>query len=593
MVGEVGDIKKSINRIWTISTLRSILIQLIIVGLSSLVNVNGFLSIRKQPPKLAVRHFSLYHSMNRVTWYTSKATSTTTKIANIWNNRNSFFPHRIHFSSQLTQLFQIQQSFSKNSDDTQEMKSVLSINQQQQYQYSLVGPFLLIVHNNRNKYDIISNDNRIVYRWLLLPIDSSVSTDKQIIPESYQSSEGSKSWAALHNCHLIPNQSILSNSIHLTATFEDIVDDENESITTLRISTNSIELDATSKRIETDLLIIVSRVMVQWVAAQYSSHFHHHRHESNCNKIKVSFQLFSNDDSEVDTLWFPSIGSLFLGTNLDANDIREKYIKLFPWYDITPSTEIVEIVDRTGASLACLPRKLVHKHNILHKGIGIFVTKKEPIILRNIVNNCNNDQSNARANESYDDGIQPQQPSLYVHQRSADKSIFPSLYDMFVGGVSLANEDAVVTAQREVAEELGLSRALLYSTADASNLKMSNNKLMGPILRCIVCTAYNRCVVQLFSYRTDPDEIKDIKHQEEEVQWGSFIPYKDICYAADQSIIRLYNNNQWPGTIPPIQSSVSANRCNSNLVSAPTVLDSYDFVPDGLLVWEAWLRYSE
>lgn len=51
-------------------------------------------------------------------------------------------------------------------------------------------------------------------------------------------------------------------------------------------------------------------------------------------------------------------------------------------------------------------------------------------------------------------------PLVYVHRRTSTKRIFPSLYDMFVGGVSTRGEQSRLTAAREVAEELGLTRGL-------------------------------------------------------------------------------------------------------------------------------------
>lgn len=46
---------------------------------------------------------------------------------------------------------------------------------------------------------------------------------------------------------------------------------------------------------------------------------------------------------------------------------------------------------------------------------------------------------------------------VFVHRRTADKLVFPSLYDMFVGGVVGAGESYDVAALREAEEELGVS----------------------------------------------------------------------------------------------------------------------------------------
>ncbi|MFF2384763.1 NUDIX hydrolase [Streptomyces sp. NPDC058108] len=46
---------------------------------------------------------------------------------------------------------------------------------------------------------------------------------------------------------------------------------------------------------------------------------------------------------------------------------------------------------------------------------------------------------------------------LFVHRRTATKLVFPSLYDMFVGGVVGAGESYDSAALREAEEELGIS----------------------------------------------------------------------------------------------------------------------------------------
>src|SRR5690606_30818863 len=46
---------------------------------------------------------------------------------------------------------------------------------------------------------------------------------------------------------------------------------------------------------------------------------------------------------------------------------------------------------------------------------------------------------------------------IFVHRRTPGKLVFPSLYDMFVGGVVGAGEDYDEAALREAEEELGVS----------------------------------------------------------------------------------------------------------------------------------------
>ena len=47
--------------------------------------------------------------------------------------------------------------------------------------------------------------------------------------------------------------------------------------------------------------------------------------------------------------------------------------------------------------------------------------------------------------------------SLLVHQRSFDKDVFPGWWDVVAGGVCAVGEDWAVSAERELAEELGVT----------------------------------------------------------------------------------------------------------------------------------------
>jgi isopentenyldiphosphate isomerase len=63
---------------------------------------------------------------------------------------------------------------------------------------------------------------------------------------------------------------------------------------------------------------------------------------------------------------------------------------------------------------------------------------------------------------------------LFVHLRSPDKDVYPSHYDVAVGGVVAAGESYDAGARRELAEELGLAgiqpRAILsFQYEDADN----------------------------------------------------------------------------------------------------------------------------
>jgi 8-oxo-dGTP pyrophosphatase MutT (NUDIX family) len=223
--------------------------------------------------------------------------------------------------------------------------------------------------------------------------------------------------------------------------------------------------------------------------------------------------------------------------------------------------EIVDMVNEQGQILGSLPRPFVHTWNILHRGIGMIVSQEINIL---------------------DGG----KPNIYVHQRTDTKRIFPSLYDMFVGGVSCRGESSQLTAAREVAEELGLRGALEYRR-DESKF----NPLSSELFQCTICTAYNRCVVSMFAYQCLSEE--SVRWQEEEVQWGEFVPYDVVEVAAALSIDRLVGGAYWPGGIPSSEGVQLNEKIDyvKKQYANDQAWETWDFVPDGLLVWEAWLKW--
>jgi len=239
---------------------------------------------------------------------------------------------------------------------------------------------------------------------------------------------------------------------------------------------------------------------------------------------------------------------------------QERTLDLFAsLIDASSNTEIVEMVNGLGQRLGRVPRQFVHSLNLLHRGVGVIVTKDSSI-------------TNPSQHRLF--------PDFYVHRRTATKRIFPSLYDMFVGGVSGATEDSATTARREVAEELGLERALVDPTALSSRL-----------FQCTVCTSYNRCVVDVFCFtmRTDEDQVS---WQEEEVAWGEFVDYATIEASADRCMERMCDAGTWPGQYPPVYSLPTEKQLKQK-AEFGTSQDwaNWDYVPDGLLVWEAWLKW--
>jgi hypothetical protein len=160
------------------------------------------------------------------------------------------------------------------------------------------------------------------------------------------------------------------------------------------------------------------------------------------------------------------------------------------------------MVDREGRVLGSLPGPYVHAWNILHRGVGLIVAMDEE-----------------RSSEG------GRALMVYMHRRTMMKRIFPSHYDMFVGGVSCRGEGARMTTAREVAEELGLRRAMDFVFGKGGGETMTageNDPLSDKLFKCTVCTVYNRCVVAVFTYTTCDGE--NITWQEEEVALGDYVP---------------------------------------------------------------------
>ncbi|ARP73969.1 NUDIX domain-containing protein [Streptomyces pluripotens] len=90
-----------------------------------------------------------------------------------------------------------------------------------------------------------------------------------------------------------------------------------------------------------------------------------------------------------------------------------------------PADEILDVVDENDRVVTQCPRGEVYARRLRHRCVFIQVRDA--------------------------DG------RLFVHRRTAGKLVFPSLYDMFVGGVVGAGESYDEAALREAEEELGVS----------------------------------------------------------------------------------------------------------------------------------------
>lgn len=90
----------------------------------------------------------------------------------------------------------------------------------------------------------------------------------------------------------------------------------------------------------------------------------------------------------------------------------------------SPADELVEELDGEGAVLRVVTRGEMRAENLLHRNVLVVVRRTSGAVV--------------------------------VHQRSAWKDIFPSMWDLAFGGVPNVGESDVDAAVRELAEEAGL-----------------------------------------------------------------------------------------------------------------------------------------
>lgn len=316
--------------------------------------------------------------------------------------------------------------------------------------------------------------------------------------------------------------------------------------------------DETHDEFSRELECVLSRIMVQCAIKQIAKN-----ENVDNNKellLHVTLPLLDGSGCQKLSLTNATCDDHFLTT------VRHLFNPLNSEY--AQNMELVDMVSNSGEVLGSLPRPYIHTFNILHRGIGIIVTKDRSI---------------------FDDKFPP--PDVYVHQRTSTKRVFPSLYDMFVGGVSSSGETATWTAAREVGEELGLKRALAVLEGQQEGEEDGSlNPLSDKLFQCTICTSYNRCIVSMFAYTCDT-KLETIKWQEEEVAWGGWVSYDIVEAAGALSIKRLEEEGVWPGT--GAAESAVIKGMDSIEEKQELSWETWDFVPDGLLVWVAWLQWLD
>jgi 8-oxo-dGTP pyrophosphatase MutT (NUDIX family) len=146
-----------------------------------------------------------------------------------------------------------------------------------------------------------------------------------------------------------------------------------------------------------------------------------------------------------------------------------------------PEKEIIVIVDRHNRVVDAVPRHVMRRDCLIHRATYILVinSRKE----------------------------------LFVQKRTQSKDIYPGYFDVAAGGVVLAGESYDQSAERELEEELGISGVVLEPLTEFF-FEDGDNKVWGRAYTCIY----------------DGD---DIFLQEEEVEWGAFLPLDEVLKMAD------------------------------------------------------------
>lgn len=117
--------------------------------------------------------------------------------------------------------------------------------------------------------------------------------------------------------------------------------------------------------------------------------------------------------------------------------------------DISP--EFVQIVDENNEEIAALSRRLMREQNLIHRASYVLVFNHRD--------------------------------ELFVQQRTLSKDIYPGYHDVAAGGVVVAGESYEESAERELAEELGVRDIPLLPCFD-HYFEDEGNRVWGRVFRC-------------------------------------------------------------------------------------------------------------
>jgi isopentenyldiphosphate isomerase len=141
---------------------------------------------------------------------------------------------------------------------------------------------------------------------------------------------------------------------------------------------------------------------------------------------------------------------------------------------MSPAEEFVDVIDAAGNTIAVVSRREMRERRLPHRCTYVLVF-------------------NARG-------------ELFIHLRTATKDVYPSHWDVAIGGVLAAGESFAQGVRREIKEELGID---------------ANAQELFP-----VHYADERTSVSAMAYRLDHDGPFEL--QVEEIVRGEFVPMTDV-----------------------------------------------------------------
>lgn len=173
--------------------------------------------------------------------------------------------------------------------------------------------------------------------------------------------------------------------------------------------------------------------------------------------------------------------------------------------------EKVDLLDENGKIIGVQDKKVAHRTGAWHRSVHLYLVNDKGEIL--------------------------------LQLRTADKDIYPSVWDISVGGHVGAGEDTTITACREMGEELGILA------------KPEDFRYLSTVKEVLKTGSYTSSeFVDVFLIRKNVTE-KDITMQESEVADFKFVPLKTFFDMVDRKDKQLFPHyDEYSLVLPTLKS---------------------------------------